>query len=183
MLHVRNQERATFLLNGHRHDDSLHFDMNTRHVVWCGYYIVCIDVSPPHIQDASKDDLGSAMANLWSLSSSWLHVIGNAFPRQNMTLKFVVDTRTSITCVHLSTAVCKSCHFSIICVLLSTKTSYQQNLHPTPYLCVENRYLSDSVHRTNQSGTHHEQLCVGTNRHANGCKGISSTDGSGDNEK
>ena len=108
----------------------------------------------------------------------------HSFPRQNMTLKFVVDTRTSITCVHLSTAVCKSCHFSICVspIRLSTKTSYQQNLHPTLYLCVE-MYLSDSVHRTNQSGTHHEQLCVGTNRHANGCKGISSTDGSCDNEK
>lgn len=36
---------------------------------------------------------------------------------------------------------------------------------------------------TNRSKTHHEQLTVGTSGHADRCKGISSTDGSGNDEK
>ena len=68
----------------------------------------CIDVSPPHIQDASRGDSGSTMANLLI---TLVFLVGGrqrlSSPKQ--TLKFV-DRRTSITsCVHLSTAVCKSC--------------------------------------------------------------------------
>ena len=46
-------------------------------------------------------------------------------------------------------------------------------------LCVESLFGSEQIEVT----THHEQLSADTSSHANGCKGISSADGSGHDEK